>query len=552
MHSSIRKHRSRALARAAALLLLSASLQAAAQVTPGQVGDTLKRPPELRPMPPAGPVVEPERRAAPPAAAGTKTISVQRFEFAGNTVYSSEQLTPLISDYTQRPVTLLEIYEAADKIAAHYARNGYSLASVNVPPQRIEGGVVRMLVSEGRIYQVAAEGNESYTREQLARYLGDIQPGAVYRGSTLEEGIREINTLPGLQARAIVRPGEIYGTSELVVKVQEDRVSGALIVDNYGRENIGEFRVSALAVLNNPLRVEDQLQLLALRSEDGLLAYGYAGYSLPVNFSGTRLNLSYGHADFEVQGAPVTGTNRSGKVWVDHPLRRTRADLLTVNAGASRTLATSEFSGTEGGTSITLLELGGAYNHTYSNLAVTQIVTSIATNFDEASRADLCLGLCSTVQSADQRLRWELDVQHLHPVANSLQLFTHLNGVWSPDPLADTQQYSLGGPNGIRGFPASEVRGDRGYFGSIGLRRPFAIGDVRLFGRVFAESGKVFVVDAAPGTSDEETLTSVGIGADAQYQRVNLKLDWSFPRDGHVASDGQDSNRLFGSFSVNF
>src|SRR3546814_3743458 len=70
---------------------------------------------------------------------------------------------------------------------------------------------------------------------------------------------------------------------------------------------------------------------------------------------------------------------------------------------------------------------------------------------------------------------WSSDVcssdLHLQPLPWQLQLLTHVNGVYSPDPLVDTEAYSLGGPNTVRGFPSAEVRGDRGYFGSVTLRR---------------------------------------------------------------------------------
>src|SRR3546814_17904889 len=69
---------------------------------------------------------------------------------------------------------------------------------------------------------------------------------------------------------------------------------------------------------------------------------------------------------------------------------------------------------------------------------------------------------------------------------------THVNGVYSPDPLVDTEAYSLGGPNTVRGFPSAEVRGDRGYFGSVTLRRPTFIGNTQWAGRVFVDEGKVF------------------------------------------------------------
>lgn len=529
-------------------------LTAQAQITPGQVGDTLRKPIELQPVEPP-PTVQTQPQEAPPAAASNKTLTVRQFEFAGNTLFSGAELSGLLGGYLNRPVTLLEIFEAADKVADFYISKGYTLASVNVPPQKIESGTVRMLISEGRISRIVTDDNRLYSSERIIDVLGDIRPGTVYKGSTLEERIRNLNALPGLQAKAIVKPGEGYGTSDLIIKTVEDPFSGSMIVDNYGRESIGETRFSVFAEINNPLNSGDQLQLLALRSSEDLLRYGYAAYSLPVNYRGTRLTASYGEAQFDIPDpvTPISGENRSARLQLDHPVLLDHNDRLSVSVGGSRTLANSDFFGTTfNATSITLLELGATYTHSHPNLAVTQVVTNISSNFDKLTRAELtAAALSGDTLEAGQRLRAELDVQHLYPLPRSLQLYARANGVYSPDPLSDITAYSLGGPSGIRGYPASEVRGDRGYFGTLGLNRPFNLGTARVTGRVFADSGKVFIVDPGPGMFRDKSLTSVGFGADLRYDRISAKFDWSFPLEDRTSSDGKD-DRVFGSLAVAF
>lgn len=519
----------------------------AQSVTPGQVGDTLKKAPVLK-QPEPVPQIQREQSEPATSDSGARKVAVQSFRFSGNSVYNSAQLSALLVSYTQRPISLMEIYEAADTIAEFYIKNGYSLASVSVPAQKISGGTIQLDVSEGRINQIQVEGNHSYQADHLRDYLSGIKSGDIYRGDALDEGIRRLNGLPGLKAKAIIKPGEIYGTSDIVIKSVEDPISGSMVIDNYGRKDIGEFRASAFAQLNNPLGVEDQLQLLGLRSDQGLLTYYYVAYSVPVNVDSTRLSLAYGHADFDVQNAPVGGSNDSGKIMLEHTLFDDRKNSATVNVGVSRTNTSADFSGLPlNATSLTLAEFGGTYNHVYDSLAVTQVTTSIATNFSKQDPADLTPPPGTTIRG-NQRLRWELDVQHLQPIHNRIGLLARLNTVYSPDALVDPQKYALGGPQSVRGYPASEVRGDRGILGSLTLMRPFSLGNASMVGRVFIDSGRVYNIDSPADTS----LTSVGIGLDAQYQRINAKVDWSFPRDNHQPSDNRDHSRLFGSLAVAF
>src|SRR3546814_18254787 len=79
--------------------------------------------------------------------------------------------------------------------------------------------------------------------------------------------MRQLNSLPGLKARAILKPGAQYGSSDMMVRVEEDPFSASTAIDNYGRENIGEFRLSATATLNSPSGVGDQLNIIGLVSE---------------------------------------------------------------------------------------------------------------------------------------------------------------------------------------------------------------------------------------------------------------------------------------------
>lgn len=517
------------------------------QTTPGQVGDSLKRPEPL-PATPASPEIGRSSTADNRVAPGGKTVTVSHFEFTGNTLFSESELAAITSTYTNRPVTLFELYEAADRVADFYVSRGYTLASVTIPPQKVADGTVRLQISEGRVARIGVENNQLYSTEEVQRYFPAVTSGGVYRGADVQDSLRTLNTLPGLKARAVLRPGAAYGTSDLVVKVEEKPIEGSLNIDNYGRKDIGEFRISAIGQFNNPLHVEDQLTLLALRSESGLLNYGYVEYSLPVNFTGARLHVSYGDAEFDVRNSLIDGRNRAGRLRIEQSLLNQGATRLSVNGGVSRTLANADFTGaTFSRTAISLFELGALLTHSYADHAVTQISTTIHSNFESQNRDDLTAGT-----HGRELLRWEVDVQHLQPLFGQMQLLTHVNGVYSPDPLVDTEAYSLGGSDSIRGYPSGEIRGDRGYQGSLTLRRPFNWAGVQWVPRTFIEAGSVFLVDTPAGFNRKESLTSAGVGADIGWDRVTIHADWAFPLDDRTVSDGRDTSRVFGSLAVAF
>lgn len=526
-----------------AVLFSGTAFAQVANPTAGQVQETLKKAPALRT--PDEPAVEKPRQSRSSAPSEGKKITVNTFTFVGNSVYSAEVLADLVKSYLNHPISLAEIYEAADAVTDYYVKNGYGLASVTVPAQKVDAGTVKLEVIEGRLSRVSVEGNVRHRSSFILGALGDVKPGELYRGGDLESGIRKINELPGLKAKAVVTAGDQYGTSDIVIKTSEQLVNGSISLDNYGREQIDEYRLTGQVQINNPFTIEDQLQLLALHSDASHLRYYYGAYSVPLNYYGTRLGVSYGRTDFIVKNTPVLGYNNNSKVTLFQPLLRSLRDSADFSASVIRNNSNTTFSGTQiAVNNITLYEFSGSYNHIYESQAVTQVSATVGTTFQRRNTPP-----GAVAAQEDQALRLELDALHLQPLFERFSLLTHINGVYSPDALADSQKYNLGGPQNVRGYPASELRGDSGYFGSLSVTRPFFAGPVVFSPRVFVDSGRVFNTGAA---DPYDSLSSVGIGTDVSFGGGNFKIDWSRPLTNHKASDDHDTGRLFGSLSYSF
>src|SRR3546814_9828996 len=126
-----------------------------------------------------------------------RKIVVDHFVFEGNTVTSSEELQLLVQAYCGKPVTLFDIYTAADLIADYYASRGYALASVNVPPQKVGGGTVLLQITEGRIGTISVENAKLYRPERIKRELPDVQPGTIYNAAVFRAGMRQLNSQIG-------------------------------------------------------------------------------------------------------------------------------------------------------------------------------------------------------------------------------------------------------------------------------------------------------------------------------------------------------------------
>ena len=526
---------------------LLAAASAANAADPNSPGELLQRPPPI-----VAPTPAPALRAAPtpavPAEAATgRTITVQGFKFTGNTLFDNAALAALVEGYRNKPLSLAQLYEAADVIGNHYVSQGYLLASAVIPAQNVTDGSVTIEVLEGRVESLRFEGLKSYRSDDLLTYLPEIE-GMIYRGTQFERGLRDIDELPGLSGKAVLKPGKTYGSTEVVIEAKEKRIEGEVFYDNSGRETVGERRMAGQVTVNNPGGTGDAFTLLGLRSTNDNLQYLYGNYSVPLGVGGARLSASYGYARFRLDSGfeGVKGSNRSARGELSVPVVRDAADRFTVTLAVSDTNADTDLTGVaRRKTDLTLFEVSGNYAHTWADRAVTQLSGTIGSNFgvlevDAEGNSD-----------NDQRFRLETDLQHFQPLVYGLQLLTRTTFVFSPDPLPDTQAFSLGGPASVRGYAPSEARGDWGYFGSITLRRPFQLTSLVLVPRIFGDAGSVRSQDPA-GLQPELSLSSAGVGADINYRNLTGRLDYSIPMDGRKVSDGRDDGRLYGSIALSF
>lgn len=522
-------------------MTLSSALLAADPISPGTVQDTLRLPPPaLQPDAPSAALSVPS--PAKPSPASQRTITITQFEFAGNTIFDNQRLAAVTADYLNKPISLADLFVAADKVSELYAREGYSLATATIPAQKVTDGRVRMDILEGYIQKIGFTGLKSYREADLASNFAQI-PGSIYRGGPFEKSLRTINRLPGLEVKALLRPGEQYGSTQIVIEAEEDRFEGFAFADNSGRKTLGEYRTAAQLTWNNPGGAGDKLSVLGLRSTNDQLQYLSGDYSVPLSDSGARLNLNYSYAQFALDTdlGPFSGKNRSSKAELQFLLLQRPGTQWTAATAVSNTTANTNL---DTGTPIrksnlTLLELSSQYLHTGARQAVTQVTAVASSNFKKFSTND----------RDKQRIKFDLELQNQQPLPWTLQLISRGQFVYSPDGLADTQQFSLGGPTSVRGYAPSEVRGDWGYFGSLTLRRPIEWQRAVLAPRIFIDAGRV---RSHQPESNDASLSSAGAGLDFSYRSLTAKLDYAIPLDGRDVSDDRDNGRIYSTLAIGF
>jgi len=552
--------------------------------TQGQIQSTLPSTP-IAPELKSAPLTTTPPSTTNEIPSGGPTVTVTGFDISGNTVYPSATLQALLTDYVGKDLTLAGLYNAAAVITRYYQDHGYGIARATVPQQTLQGGRVKLQVLEGRIGKVTLDG-KSHTR--TGAILGQataIKSGDVYTDSAMERAALLVNDLPGLQSQAVLSPGDEFGNADITYKLTEQpEYTGLVSVDDYGRPDIGRVRLSATADVASPTDSGDRLSAYLLHSEDDLLNFGALTYSLPLGPAGGRLTASYDQTRYHVTGVfsplHVAGTGKDGSLSYLYPQLRSRYENFYWGLGLQHE---------SGATTVTVNEkvvdpkTNQKVDHSVTaevssnNLNLLQFTGYFSHSFEDGSAYDVTGVAASNGRHDDgndphaERFRLQVDAGYALPFAQSWTFLSHGSSVWSPDPLSDTEKFSLGGPDNVRGYPSADVRGDAGFYGSLELQRslapalPLSVGGFFDAGRTWSrhfDTPVIFVntVTGAktPGfsTTPPEVHTLESVGAELIYQssdkRWISRLEWAYAVGYAKPSDGNAGGHIWATFGMNF
>ena len=514
------------------------------------------------------------------ASASTATVPVKTIRFSGNAHIGDAELRRAIPQIGQLEGTsagLAQLDVLALAVTRYYRQRGYFVAVAYVPRQTVEDGAVTIAVLEGKLDQTRVGQSGGYDPARLRRYeeavlCGDGTPscdGVTLTQSRADRAVGLISVLPGVaSASGTLSPGSAVGTTDFTLNaVPGPDVTGALGVDNYGNEYTGRVRETADLRWNNPLGIGDLLTTDLVLSDrwglGGTLGRGASNavfdYSLPVGYDGWRVGANYVHLLYRL-GAPFNVTDANGEsnevnAYASYPLLLSPYKHLWLRASVGvKRLSDSVLAETYNtrDTSVTL-SLNGDAIDTLGGGGLTLYAVSLTRGLITYGNGERPLDTPNAAGHFDK-----LDVsvsrdQTIAYAANNTQrlsIYGALQGQWSNANLNSVEDFALGGPGAVRGYPVGEAPGDEGATATLELRDSFALaalGGDNLTLSLFRDNGWLKVNHTPwPGYQGprQRHLGSTGVGADLLRQnRYDLKLMWAMRDPGGDADTATRDHR---------
>ena len=402
---------------------------------------------------------------------------LERINFEGNTVISSEELEKLGLEVLGEDIFFDELLEVCSKVTNLYHSKGYLTSYATVPPQRIVDGVATIRIIESKVGEMNIEG-EKWTREWYLKHIimgkAGLREGDVFNAKNLQRAMKEINREDYVQIQTEVeRQATGEENTALTLNVR-DRfpVNLGFAYDDYGRSYTGAQRVSFLVGMDNLTGLGDKIYGGTILSSG---ATGWmAGYSLPVSSYGTRLSFDFSDSHVRLGGpyraAGVKGNAQSYFFKLTHPLVQTAKSDLFLYSGYDLVNA-----------STTYLD-GGARQYLSDYMLHVWRSGLYGMTDDDYGRWIGSLGIDFGMGGTDKTHRSGSDTTFFKMSASATRvqrLFSRSMGVvrvggqYSPNELFAAEQMQLGGPYTMRGYQPAELIGDYGVHGTIEYRTPF-------------------------------------------------------------------------------
>ncbi|MDE3060679.1 MAG: ShlB/FhaC/HecB family hemolysin secretion/activation protein [Pseudomonadota bacterium] len=503
---------------------------------------------------PAAPKAEPGAIPAPstaevpaPPGADQMHFVLSRIVLEGAHRYPEHELLAPYQSLIGTEIPLSKIYDAASDIARRYREDGYAFVNVEVPPQRIENGIVRIRVVEGFIARVVMEGvDETSILKNTEEQIVAMRPLQV---RTLEEILLLLNDLPGLNVKAVVEPDPIDATEgALLLRLTAERkpVSAGVSVDNYSSRYTGRWQITPQVQYNDMFTAYDKTVLAGVSSiPDSLARYFSVQHSIQLDLrTSVTFNAAFSHSEpgYKLAVDGIISNARDFSVTIYHALLRTREKNASINLKLDANNPSSDILDDTPlyRDRIRALRLGGSFDMVDPWQGVDLFTATLSKGLNILDARPTGSFDLSRAQGRSDFTKLEWSASRLSNIGGGFSLYALTQGQYATSPLLSSEQFGYGGQLIGKAYDPSEITGDRGVSFTTELRYDNVpeIRGAKAQPFLFYDIGKVWNLSRG---SNNISAASAGAGFHLQInQRMygSATIAWPLTRKPQAAQAG--------------
>ena len=435
---------------------------------------------------------------------------------APDLVLDKAELARILEEGMGENRTMVQLRRTVDELTAYCRSHGYPAAAVYLPPQESADGVVVLRVLPGYYDEIGIENNSRLKSPVAQRIIAGLKTGDVITTARLESALYAVSDATGARAVGVLSPGREFGTSKLTVRIEDSKESNTVFyVENYGSPSTGRYRYGLQETIYNASGAGDKVSLGTLIS-NGSLRNFYANYETVVGHGGSTLGIGVSRMNYKVgrELSPIgaEGNSLTLSLFGQAPLYHLTERSLMFRYGYNYRNLNDDITGFD--------LRGKKHTHSiYAGLVGMQRSRGLMLNYT-ANLTVGSLGLDSDYSRVLGTLnhtedgtyaKLEADVTAVQQLGHSTDVMVKVSGQKASRNLDSSEEFYLGGPNGVRAYAQGEGTGDEGALGTAEVRWHTPLRGLTL--STFYDAGAVRVSKGLDGGADRVTLRGWGVGA---------------------------------------
>lgn len=488
---------------------------------------------------------------ASPAVAQGQTLEIDEYEVRGNHLLSEDEAYAAVEPYLGPGQTVASVNAARSSLQKAFVAKGYQTVAVEIPPQHVTGGVVVLQVVEEPIGRLHVKGARYFSLAQIKAQAPSLAPGQVPNFKKIPHDLVVLNSWPDRQVVPALKAGAVPRTVDVDLNVKDQLpLHATLELNNRYSEDTKPLRINGSLSYDNLWQRGDTISFnfqTAPQDPNNALVFSGSYLARVPNVDWLTL-LPYGlvsNSNVSTVGAVnVVGKGQVVGVRAIATLPGTTGFYNTLSAGIDYKHFDQDvtLSGGTGATPVTYYPISATYSaswqgdnaQTHLDLTPTFSVRGFGSNPDafDAKRYD--------AESGFFYLR--MNLTRTQELPRGFELFGRVQGQVANEPLVNSEEFSGGGQDTVRGYLESEVLGDDAILGSVELRTPSLdhllgpkVDSWRFF--MFGEGGELTTLNPLPEQQAIFNLASTGIGTSIELlNHLNGQVDVALPLVTSVAT----------------
>ena len=510
-------------------------------------------------------------------------FDILEFEVDGNSVLNAIAIERAVTPFLGPNRSMKDVEDARVALEKVYQGAGFLTVFVDVPEQRVDGGVVRLKVIEGRVERLSVTGSRYFSQGYIREKVPEFAAGQVPNFNEAQRQLALVNRTEERRVQPVLKPGRAPGAVEVDLKVSDELpLSGSVELNNNHAADTEPLRLAASLRYDNLFQRDHSVAVnivtapqaprqssvlvvnyaVPMDSGNSVVAYGVVSNSTvdtlggtTVLGDGTTLGLRYVLPFF---GSDASAGYHSLTFGADYKDLKERVNFGTGSLS----------------TPLRYLPLQLAYSGQWQGDGAS---TQLSATFVGAMRRVLqrkvdCPGTIGPVdqfackrQGADGGFATlRLDGRHTEPWWWGTSLALRLAGQVATQQLVSSEQFSIGGAESVRGYLEGAASGDYGALASLewrsanlvpGFKRLFSddpaagatgaagapsglLNEVVLLS--FVDAARAYTIDPAVGQAGRVPLLSAGVGLRVGGRgglSAGVEVAWPHRRTARQADD---------------